>query len=75
MFLSFICEILLELINKIFKDGVDPRYKIDDLQLKENYRPVALLPTVSEIVEVLNHNMLLNKLHHLNFREISSNFF
>ena len=63
-----IAPILTGLINKSFTDGVFPGvwkcakvtalFKDGDKSLKDNYRPISILPTISKIIERSAHIQL-----------------
>ena len=69
-----ISPVLTSLINKSIKDGVFPKlwksakvsalFKGGDKQLKDNYRPISILPTVSKIMERAVHLQLSTYLEH-----------
>lgn len=60
------------LINKSLESGCFPAtwksakvtalFKSGDRSLKDNYRPISILPTISKIIEKLAHNQLYNYL-------------
>ena len=64
-----ISEILSEIINASFKDGIFPHemkiakvipiFKQGSRELESNYRPISLLPTFSKIIEKAMFNRLL----------------
>ena len=63
-----IAQTLTGLINKSFSDGVFPRvwkcakvialFKDGDKSIKDNYRPISILPTISKIIERSAHIQL-----------------
>ena len=65
---NVIAPILTGLINKSFTDGVFPGvwkcakvtalFKDGDKSLKDNYRPISILPTISKIIERSAHIQL-----------------
>ena len=67
-----IAPILTGLINKSFTDGVFPEvwkcakvtalFKDGDKSLKDNYRPISILPTISKIIERSAHIQLRGSL-------------
>ena len=62
-----IAPILTGLINKSFTDGVFPGvwkcakvtalFKDGDKSLKDNYRPISILPTISKIIEISTYSV------------------
>lgn len=75
-----ISNVLCHLINSSFVSRIFPRklkiskiipiYKKNDPKMKENYRPVTLLPTFSKIYEKIVFNQLASYL--LKFRKLES---
>ena len=67
-----IAPLLASLINKSFADGVFPEvwksakvaalFKGGDKTLKDNYRPISILPTISKIIERSAHVQLCSYL-------------
>ena len=65
---NIIAQTLTGLINKSFSDGVFPRvwkcakvialFKDGDKSIKDNYRPISILPTISKIIERSVHIQL-----------------
>ena len=65
---NVIAQTLTGLINKSFSDGVFPRvwkcakvialFKDGDKSIKDNYRPISILPTISKIIERSAHIQL-----------------
>ena len=68
MLLTSLPQTLTGLINKSFSDGVFPRvwkcakvialFKDGDKSIKDNYRPISILPTISKIIERSAHIQL-----------------